>query len=42
MTLIGDKNALMVGTRILGYGKDYDVEITDPDTQEKLNILLLI
>ena len=23
--LIGDKNALMVGTRILGYGKDYEV-----------------
>ena len=22
--LIGDKNALMVGTRILGYGKDYE------------------
>ena len=33
--LVGDKNALMVGTRILGYGKDYRVEITDPDTQER-------
>ena len=30
--LIGDKNALMVGTRVLGYGKDYVVKITDPDT----------
>ena len=30
--LIGDKNALMVGTRVLGYGKDYTVEIEDPDT----------
>ena len=30
--LIGDKNALMVGTRVLGYGKDYVVNITDPDT----------
>lgn len=29
---IGDKNALMVGTRVLGYGKEYVVEITDPDT----------
>ena len=34
--LIGDKNALMVGTRILGYGKDYDCVITDPDTQERV------
>ena len=32
--LVGDKNALMVGTRVLGYGKDYQVEITDPDTKE--------
>lgn len=27
---IGDKNAIMVAARILGYGKDYDVEIDDP------------
>ena len=30
--LIGDKNALMVGTRVLGYGKEYVVNMTDPDT----------
>ena len=30
--LIGDKNALMVGTRVLGYGKDYTFELKDPDT----------
>ena len=30
--LVGDKNALMVGTRVLGYGKDYDVVIVDPET----------
>ena len=30
--LIGDKNALMLGTRVLGYGKDYEVTIEDPDT----------
>ena len=30
--LIGDKNALMLGTRVLGYGKEYDVVHTDPDT----------
>ena len=30
--LIGDKNALMVGTRVLGDGKDYVVTMEDPDT----------
>ena len=30
--LIGDKNALMLGTRVLGYGPQYNVLITDPDT----------
>jgi len=29
---VGDKNALMVGTRVLGYGKEYIAEIKDPDT----------
>ena len=32
--LIGDKNALLVGTRILWYGKEYRCTITDPDTFE--------
>ena len=27
---VGDKNAVMVAARILGYGKDYEVEIDDP------------
>ena len=27
--LIGDKNALLIASRILGYGKDYDFEIMD-------------
>ena len=26
----GDKNAIMIAARILGYGKDYDVEVQDP------------
>ena len=30
--LLGDKNALMLGTRVLGYGPEYEVLITDPDT----------
>ena len=28
--VIGDKNAIMIAARILGYGKDYAVEIQDP------------
>lgn len=32
--LIGDKNAVMVAARILGYGKDYEVTITHPQTGE--------
>ena len=27
---MGDKNAIMIAARILGYGKDYEVEIDDP------------
>ena len=30
--LLGDKNALMVGTRVLGYGPEYTVKLIDPDT----------
>ena len=33
--LLGDKNAIMIATRILGYGKDYSVELVDPDSGEK-------
>jgi hypothetical protein len=37
---IGDKNAILLATRILGYGPQYSVEITDPFTDElqKTNI----
>jgi len=34
--VIGDKNAIMVGTRILGYGKDYGITLIDPDTNERV------
>ncbi len=34
--LIGDKNALLLGTRILGYGKDYRISLVDPDTNERV------
>ena len=33
--LLGDKNAIMIATRILGYGKDYTVQVEDPNTGEK-------
>ena len=32
--LIGDKNAVMVASRILAYGGDYTVEVTNPNTGE--------
>jgi hypothetical protein len=39
--LIGDKNAIMIAARVLGYGKEYEVEITDPfspDDKQKVVI----
>ena len=38
---VGDKNAIMVAARILGYGKDYTIEIDDPTsprTKQKVTI----
>ena len=32
--LIGDKNAVMVASRILAYGGEYSVEVADPNTGE--------
>jgi hypothetical protein len=39
---VGDKNAILLATRVLGYGADYEVEVTDPFTleQQKVNINL--
>ena len=36
--LVGDLNAVMVAAHILGYGKDYEFEFTDPETGFKQNI----
>lgn len=36
--LIGDKNAILLATRILGYGADYKVEVTDPFTLEQQKV----
>mgnify|MGYP003627507998 FL=1 len=33
--LVGDKNAVMIAARILAYGKDYKVELTDPNSGDK-------
>jgi hypothetical protein len=33
--LLGDKNAVLISARILGYGAEYEFEITDPSTGEK-------
>jgi hypothetical protein len=34
--LLGDKAAIMVGSRILGYGKNYEVSIPCPECEKKL------
>jgi hypothetical protein len=37
--IVGDKNAIMIAARILGYGKDYKVEVNDPfsdNTQDEI------
>ena len=32
--LIGDKNAILVAARILGYGPEYDILLKHPETEE--------
>jgi len=38
--LIGDKNAILYAARVLGYGKDYEAEVIDPETGEKQKITI--
>ena len=38
--IIGDKNAVMVAARILGYGKDYNVDVKCPKCNEKNHIYI--
>lgn len=38
--LIGDKNAILLATRILGYGPQYEVEVTDPFTGERQKVTI--
>jgi hypothetical protein len=38
--LVGDKNAVLIASRILAYGKDYEVEITCPACGAKSNNII--
>lgn len=38
--LIGDKNAILIAARILGYGKDYEVKMAHPLTGEEETITI--
>ena len=40
--LVGDKNAIMVAARVLGYGKEYKVNIPDPYNNEKPQETLIL
>jgi len=33
--LLGDKNAIMIAVRVLGYGKDYPIEVTNPSGEKQ-------
>ena len=36
--LVGDKNAILVATRMLAFGADYDVNVDDPETGEPVSV----
>jgi hypothetical protein len=38
--VVGDKNAIMLATRILGYGANYQVELTDPFSGERQQVTI--
>jgi hypothetical protein len=37
---LGDRNALLVAARILGYGKDYNLKMTNPTTGEEEQVVV--
>jgi hypothetical protein len=37
--LMGDKNAVMIAARVLGYGKDYEIEITNPSGDKQKEVV---
>jgi hypothetical protein len=38
--IVGDKNAIMIAARILGYGKDYEADVTCPNCLKKNSIVV--
>lgn len=38
--VIGDKNAIFLATRVLGYGPNYSVEVTDPFSGERQEVTI--
>ena len=38
--VVGDKNAVYLAARVLGYGPEYDVEITDPFSGERQKVTI--
>ncbi len=37
--LLGDKNAIMVAARVLGYGKDYQISVTDEEGNKQTEVV---
>jgi hypothetical protein len=37
---IGDKNAILLATRVLGYGPEYNIEVTDPFSLERQEVVV--
>ena len=37
--LLGDKNAIMVAARVLGYGKDYEISVTDDEGNKQKTVV---
>ena len=37
--LLGDKNAIMVAARVLGYGKDYEISVTDDEGNKQTEVV---
>ena len=37
--LLGDKNAIMIAARVLGYGKDYPVKVLSPTSGEEIEFI---
>ena len=35
--LLCDKNAIMIAARVLGYGKDYEITVTDPESGDPIS-----